>query len=241
MIDVSVTISPIRNRRGEATGASTVARDITEQRRAGDALAEAEERFRGAFEDAVIGMLMLTPQLRVLRANDAAGALLGRDTGELIGRSILEYTHPDDVSRCVVWKDLHPAGAADVPLLKRYVRPDGSIVEAAVTSVLVEPERGERYFFSQIRDVTEQRRAERQRAVIAELGHRALRSTDVIVLIGEAMRTVREVLGTANCVTTRRLASGEVRRSRRTARRWSSPSRPGSRRRAGSPCTSASR
>ena len=79
MIDVSVTISPIRNRRGEVTGASTVARDITEQRRAADALAEAEERFRGAFEEAPIGMVMLTRQLRVLRVNDAMCRLLGRD------------------------------------------------------------------------------------------------------------------------------------------------------------------
>ena len=70
MIDVSATISPIRNRRGEVTGASTVARDITEQRRAADALAEAEERFRGAFEEAPIGMVMLTKQLRVLRVNE---------------------------------------------------------------------------------------------------------------------------------------------------------------------------
>ena len=71
VIDVSVTISPIRNRRGEVTGASTVGRDITERKRAADALAEAEERFRGAFEEAPIGMVMLTKQLRVLRVNGA--------------------------------------------------------------------------------------------------------------------------------------------------------------------------
>ena len=55
------------------------------------------------------------------------------------------------------------------------------------------------------------RRAERQKEVIADLGRRAAWGADVIVLIGEAMRLVRGILGTTNCVTTRRSASGEVR------------------------------
>jgi PAS domain S-box-containing protein len=42
VIDVSVTISPIRNVCGRSSGASTVARDISERKRAADALAEAE-------------------------------------------------------------------------------------------------------------------------------------------------------------------------------------------------------
>jgi PAS domain-containing protein len=69
VIDVSVTISPIRNPQGAVIGASTVARDISERKRAAAALVEAEERFRGAFEEAPIGMVMLTERLRVCLAN----------------------------------------------------------------------------------------------------------------------------------------------------------------------------
>ena len=156
VIDVSVTISPIRNRRGEVAGASTVGRDITERKRAAEALAEAEERFRGAFEEAPIGMVMLTNQLRVLRINGAMCRLLGRAAGEVVGRSILEFTHPDDAQRSVEWIDSRSAGNALTPLVKRYVRPDGSIVEAQVTTALVQPEGAEPYFFSQVQDVTEQ-------------------------------------------------------------------------------------
>ena len=211
VIDVSVTISPIRNRRGEVTGASTVARNITEQRRAADALAEAEQRFRGAFEEAPIGMVMLTKQLRVLRVNGAMCELLGRDAGELVGRSILDVTHEDDAMSSVEWIDSRPRGNALAPLVKRYVRPDGSTVEAQITTALIEPENSEPYFFSQVQDVTERQRAERQKQVIADLGRRAVASTDVVGLISEAMRLVRRILGTTNCVTTRRVASGEVR------------------------------
>ncbi len=68
VIEVSVTISPIRNAQGDVVGASTVARDISERKRATVALVAAEERFRGAFEEAPIGMVMLTERLRVCLA-----------------------------------------------------------------------------------------------------------------------------------------------------------------------------
>ncbi len=211
VIDVSVTISPIRDRRGEVTGASTVGRDITERKRAADTLAEAEERFRGAFEEAPIGMVMLTKQLRMLRVNGAMCELLGRDAGELVGRSILDFTDTNDVNRSLEWIDSRSEGNALAPLIKRYVRPNGSTVDAQVTTAIIEPDNSESYFFSQIQDVTDRHRAERQKQVIADLGRRAVGSTDLVALIGEAMRLVRGVLGTTNCVTTQRLVGGEVR------------------------------
>jgi diguanylate cyclase (GGDEF)-like protein/PAS domain S-box-containing protein len=211
VIDVSVTISPIHDGHGEVVGASTVARDITERKQAADALAEAQERFRTAFEEAPIGMMMLTRQLHVVRANDAMGRLLGRAPDELVGRSILDFTHPDDVQANVDWNRSRSDGNVLAPLVKRYVRPDGSIVDAQVTTAIVESAGSEPYFFSQLQDVTEQRRSERQKAVIADLGRRALACTDVTALISEAMRMIREILEATVCLTTRRLASGEIR------------------------------
>ncbi len=165
------------------------------------------QRFERDFDDIAIGMMILTPQLRVMRVNAALCGLLGRDAEQLVGRSILDFTHPDDVQR----SESRLKGNVETPLVKRYIRPDGSVVDAAVITALVEPDGVEPYFFSQLQDVTEQRRAERQKAAIADLGRRALECTDVIALMGEAMHMVREILGTATCITTRRLASGEVR------------------------------
>ena len=95
--------------------------------------------------------------------------------------------------------------------MKRYVHPDGSIVEAAVVTVLVESDGPEPYFFSQLQDVTDQRRAGRQKDAISLLGRCALESTDAVALIEDAMGMVRETLGAANCITNRWLASGEIR------------------------------
>ncbi len=168
-------------------------------------------RFGRDFDDVPIGMMTLTPQLRVVWVNAALRALLGRNAEALVGRSILEFTHPDDVQRSVQWSESRRQGNAEAPLAKRYVRPDGSIVEAAAITTLVESQGAEPYFFSQVLDLTEHRRAERQKALIADLGRRALECTDVIALMGEAMHAARETLGSAACVTTRRLASGEIR------------------------------
>jgi diguanylate cyclase (GGDEF)-like protein/PAS domain S-box-containing protein len=211
VIDVSVTMSPIRNSRREVVGASAVARDVSERRRAADALAEAEARFRGAFEHAPIGMVMLTTHAGVLRINAAMCRLLGRDAEEIVGRSILEFTHAEDVQSARDWGQSISAGSLMAPLIKRYVRPDGSIVEAQVIAVLIEPPVGEPYLFSQAQDVTGQRRAERQKAAIADLGHRALEGGDVVALMSEAVRMVREMLATTLCIVSRVSTDGAVR------------------------------
>src|SRR5262245_28579711 len=46
LVNISLTISPVRNADGEIVGASKIARDITQQKRAAEALRQSNERFR---------------------------------------------------------------------------------------------------------------------------------------------------------------------------------------------------
>src|SRR4026209_1157252 len=55
MIDISLTVSPIRGPNGTIIGASKIARDITEQRQARRALDDASERFKLALSAARLG------------------------------------------------------------------------------------------------------------------------------------------------------------------------------------------
>ena len=60
------------------------------------------QRFERGFDDAAIGMMILTPKLRVLRVNDALCRAARREAPKSSsGDSILEFTHPDDVERSV--------------------------------------------------------------------------------------------------------------------------------------------
>jgi diguanylate cyclase (GGDEF)-like protein/PAS domain S-box-containing protein len=166
-------------------------------------------RFVQGFEDAAIGMAILTRDLHLVRVNDAFGALLGRSVDDLVGHSILEFTHPDDRKRSVA-KIASTIKGDEAPILKRYLRADGATIEVLLTSAFVEPGDAEPYFFSQMQDVTAQHRAERQKAAIGQLGRRAL-EVDSRSLMNEATRLVCEILEADSCMAFRRLADGEMR------------------------------
>jgi PAS domain S-box-containing protein len=55
LIDVSLSISPIKNQEGEIIGASTIAQDIADRKLADNALEESEEHFRSLFDNMING------------------------------------------------------------------------------------------------------------------------------------------------------------------------------------------
>jgi diguanylate cyclase (GGDEF)-like protein/PAS domain S-box-containing protein len=160
-----------------------------------------EDRFRRGFVDSPIGMAIISADWRWLEVNDALCKTLGRTRAELIGRTPAEATHPDDLaaSRAVV--DRARAGAGHQDFVKRYVRPDGEVVWAAVESIFVPGKRGEGWFYAHIQDITAQRAAReavarqtRQQAAAAELGRFALEEQDLEALMDRVARTVSETL-----------------------------------------------
>ncbi len=81
------------------------------------------ERVERGFDDAAIGMMILTAQLEIVRVNDALCALLARQSSELVGHSILEFTHPDDLQQSVELREGDGARPA--------ARPDAQAIRAA--------------------------------------------------------------------------------------------------------------
>ena len=59
-------------------------------------LQQSETRLRSAFTHAAVGMLLLSPEGRIVQANDALAALLGRTTAECTGIALWQLAHPDD-------------------------------------------------------------------------------------------------------------------------------------------------
>ena len=144
-------------------------RDVAERMHSQAALAEAEERFRSAFEEAPIGMALTSPDFRFLRVNRALCQITGYTPQQLEGLPVASITHPDDLKA-----DWEARGAMLEGELsshraeRRYLHASGSAVWVAVNSTLVRNADGKPlHFLSQMQDVTERRRHE------AELRHMA--------------------------------------------------------------------
>jgi PAS domain S-box-containing protein len=89
-IDISATVSPVRDRRGAVVGASVVARDITDRKRVEMALRQSEERFRVALKNAPVRVFHQDLDLRFTWINSnlfqwAKQDCLGKTDAEIVG------------------------------------------------------------------------------------------------------------------------------------------------------------
>ncbi|HEX5980215.1 MAG TPA: SpoIIE family protein phosphatase [Thermoleophilaceae bacterium] len=143
---------------------------LLELQRKNAELRESEERFRTAFEDAPIGMGLSNLEGRWIEVNGALCDLVGRSPVQLLEQPLWELAHPADRQKeRDTWRRL----LRDQPRLdqseKRFMRHDGRLVHALVNVSLTMDGRGEPMgFLWQLVDVTEQRRAEAERAARAE-------------------------------------------------------------------------
>lgn len=96
-IDVSVTVSPIRNADGAITGASKIVRDISDQKLAGERLRKSEADFRAAFENAAVGMAFVAPGGAWLSVNACLCEITGYSQEELLTKTFQDITHPEDL------------------------------------------------------------------------------------------------------------------------------------------------
>ena len=102
---------------------------LLDRRRAEDALRESEERFRGTFENAGVGIAHTHPEGRFLRVNEKFCAVVGYPREELLEKTWHDITLPDDLAASI---DVSAAAlrgeSPGLPLEKRYLRKDGSLV-----------------------------------------------------------------------------------------------------------------
>ena len=99
-LDVSLTISPVRNREGRVVGASKVARDITQQKQAERALRASEERFREIVETTPECVKLVAPDGTLLHMNSSGLTLVGADCADaVVGKSVYDLIEPKDRDR----------------------------------------------------------------------------------------------------------------------------------------------
>jgi len=163
LIEVALTISPLRTPDVEVVGSAGILRDISARKQAEALLRESEQRFRGAFDAASIGMAIVSLDGRFVEVNRSLCEILGFSEPELLTCIFQDLTHPDDLEADLNLVGELLAGARpNYTMEKRYFHNDGSIVWILLSVSLVRDDRGAPlYFVSQIQDITRAREAER--------------------------------------------------------------------------------
>lgn len=99
-IVVSLRISPIRDSVGRLIGASTIARDITDRKRADQLIRRSEARYRQLFEVAADAILLIDRRGTILDVNPSGAALIGgKDPGALRGINLGELLPARELER----------------------------------------------------------------------------------------------------------------------------------------------
>ncbi len=119
-------------------------RDITERKRAEEALHRSEERFRGVFDNAAAMVAVSDRTGQWTHANQHAIETLGYSLAELCRMQFNEFTHPADREQNRLLFDRIVRGEADHGrIVKRYVRKDGGIVWVDLSASPIHNEKGE--------------------------------------------------------------------------------------------------
>src|SRR6202167_328061 len=101
LLDVSLTISPVRDLSGHVIGASKVARDITAQKQSEQALRESEQRFRVITDASPIMVWMAGTDKLCYYFNKGWLDFVGRTLEQESGNGWAENVHSEDFDRCL--------------------------------------------------------------------------------------------------------------------------------------------
>ena len=163
-------IVPLRDRASRIVLYLGVNTDIAAYKRTEDILRASEARFRGYFELSLVGVALTGPDKRWWEVNDRLCEILGYRREQLLRLSWAEMTHPGDLDSDIAqFERVMTRRIEGYSLDKRFLRPDGELVYASVSTRCVRRPNGMvDHFVTVVQDITERKQAEEQ---IRQLAH----------------------------------------------------------------------
>lgn len=173
----------LRDENGQIVRLLGIAMDITDRKEAEAALKESEQRFRAIFERAAIGIAQVWPDGQFLKVNSGFCKIVGYSKAQLMKRTFMDITHPDDLELNLEYtRKLLTGKLQSYNIEKRFIRADGEIIWVNLTVSVVREETGEvKYFVKIIEDITDRFQAQTAlRSAQARLQHLLASSPAVI-------------------------------------------------------------
>ncbi|MBF0470342.1 MAG: PAS domain S-box protein, partial [Gammaproteobacteria bacterium] len=158
---------PLQNESGAVIGVFGISRDITEQQRAAQALAESESKLRGLYELSQLGIALNTMDGRFLEFNPSFARLTGYSSEELL--SIDHWTltpekyRPQEEEQLKLLTSTGHYG----PYEKEYRCKNGTLIPVSLTGILLESEGAEQRIWSIVEDISSKKAYQEQLEYIA--------------------------------------------------------------------------
>jgi PAS domain S-box-containing protein len=141
------------------------------------ALSRSEALFREAYENAPIGIALVSPEGEWLRVNQSLCDILGYSAEQLTRTTFQAITHPEDLeSDLLLMRRTLAREIRSYQLEKRYLHRNGQPVSAHLSVSLVWDKDRPLYFIAQIQDITERKNIERGKAEFLTMVSHELRT-----------------------------------------------------------------
>lgn len=161
-LNLEIHVSPFFLK-GKRLGSVSIMRDITERKKAEDALKESEARFRTVFEGTGLGIALVDFNGKTLSVNPAFEHMLGYNMEEFAEiASSLKYLNPEDsMVDAELYLETVKGKREHYTVDKRYIRKDGGVIWGRQNLSIVRDASGKaKYFVAMIEDITERKRME---------------------------------------------------------------------------------
>lgn len=197
-VDVSLTISPVKDAAGRIVGASKIARDISDRRRQEAALLVSQERFRLLASHAPVGIFLSDQGGGCVFVNARWSEMTGLTPTEAQGAGWTHAIHPDDRDRVLAaWQQAVERGHPSVEEF-RFVRPDRSVVWVHGSAARLE-QGGFQGYLGSCLDITQRKQAELQTAFRHDLAERLAALDDPTQIRALSLQALGAHLGADRC------------------------------------------
>jgi PAS domain S-box-containing protein len=192
LIDVSLTVSPVRDAEGRVVGASKIARDITERKRTEAELSQSRAQLETVFENATVGLLVMDTRQHCIYMNPAAEKLTGYTLAEVQGRPLhyfVHHTRPDGtpypLEECPIDQALPQNNQEQGEEV--FVHRDGSFYSVAFTASPLREGGVPVGTVVEVRDTTEEKRAATERERLLGLEQEAREEAETMYRLGQML------------------------------------------------------
>ena len=162
-LEISLTVSPVRDQSGRIIGVSKIVRDVTVRKQSELALRESEVTFRTLTSHAPVGIFQTGPHGENLFVNESWCAMTGLKPEEARGDAWEKAIHPEDRQQVLAgWKGARAAGRESEATF-RFLRPDGIVTWVQGVAVPLRDDAGELVgYIGTVSDITAHKRFEEE-------------------------------------------------------------------------------